>query len=708
VDIKIEGGRPIVFRPAAPATVYKSGGAPTAKIHIRSVGGPVRITVLDHRLRPVDAPMIGEFLKEDAAPGLYLMQYDAGLTSREASIKLEAGEEYKDLQVCVPFPSAAPIPGASGYREAQARAASHLSRSPDPTVALGGGGRLMLFVRHPDPGGAAASLAALALLNQHLQPLVLSLPAHQADGLQGWAGWCADADPGCYVLRWPAQGDAGSTVDQALWVAAGWSTILFLTSGDDGRAPHLADMTIHFAPTDGGFRVDDPKAVDVHLAMELALGGWRTDKPLVDAAALEPLLTGKFSNPMLGIVAAHVLLQEAKPDHNLLTRILAALEAPERIPGCPDVRALRAIMRQRFGLADAVPLLDYPPMFKASFKGAIADDWSRRDVISAGSLAGRVAPCLVPLSPWTTWLTLRYAEATDAPPDDQDATADFLGAWLNGALPRVPVAARVRAFDGGLAPRELWRQFAAWPDPTTRKLAAQLREMVRFAAQTDGLGALRRMNLAGVARALNLPQASVAAAVMRLAEHLLSRPGGSKETAETGAKPGAAWPPTNGLRFIRGEAFGRLLLEVAEQLVRRYPNRDFTDGVAQVFAWFDGKLKQNRRFINGRRFPNEGAFRAYLRQAVWNAARAAERGRRKGRVVRAMAADENLVSTAPGPQQMAMLRESVTALSEPYKSVLEQIFYEESDLAHVAELLGRTRRQAEQLYDEAIDRLSWK
>jgi len=709
------------------------------RVHVKSVGGPLRIALLDHRFRPVGLPAVGEFDRQ-APPGLYLLQYDTGWVSRQVPIDLEPGGKFTDLEVRVPFPSAAPLPGTSGFRAAQAAAAAQLSHSPDATTSLGAGGRLMLYVRNPKEGAPAPSLAALTLLDGRLRPLAESVPAHRSSEPDGWAGWCADANPGCYVLRWPAQGTSTPAVGQPLWVSAGWSTILFLTSSDDGRVPHLQDMTVHLAEIQGGFRPEDPGAVDVHLAMELALAGWRTGKSLVDLESLDRLLQGKFANPMLGIVAAHVLLQEVEPNRGLLTRVLAALEAPGLVAGHPDVRALRAIVRRRFKLAAPVPLLDWPPMFKASFKEAIASDWGVHDVISPGSLADRAAPCLVPLSPWTTWVwtpadlsdcnpsrdedsdtisygeaPLSFGEACNPPRDeDSDTTADFLGAWLARVLPKLSLAERVVqvfGFDWGAAPpRELWRRFAASADPTVQKLAGQLREMYRFAMQSGGTDALNTMGLAGVAQALNLPQASVATAAIQLAQSLLSLRDPEGGPLVEGAKKGepAAWPPPNGARFIRGEGFGRLLLQVVEELARKYPTRDFTDGAAQVFAWFDGKLKQNRRFINGRRFPTESAFRAYLRQSVWNAARMAERRRRKGQVLRALPADRKLVSSGANPQQMAALRESVETLEEPYKSVLEQFFFEGSDIDRIAAFFGKTRGQVVELYEEAIDRLSLK
>ena len=94
-------------------------------------------------------------------------------------------------------------------------------------------------------------------------------------------------------------------------------------------------------------------------------------------------------------------------------------------------------------------------------------------------------------------------------------------------------------------------------------------------------------------------------------------------------QPDEAWPPADGRAYIRSEHFAHLLVDLAGSLAARYSGMDFTDAVAQVFAWFDGKLAEDPRFINRRRFRTEGALRAYLRQALWNAARLAERRRKR-------------------------------------------------------------------------------
>jgi RNA polymerase sigma factor (sigma-70 family) len=166
------------------------------------------------------------------------------------------------------------------------------------------------------------------------------------------------------------------------------------------------------------------------------------------------------------------------------------------------------------------------------------------------------------------------------------------------------------------------------------------------------------------------------------------------------------WPPENGREFVRGEVFGAILVELTRHFADRYPDMDFTDAVAQVFVWFDGKLSKNRRFINSRRFPTLGAFRAYLRQAIWNAARVTMRSRRRRQEVEAPSLDRPIVSTEMGAEERVQLLEMVEGLPEPHKTVFHKFFFDEEELRWIASVLNLTQRQVETLYEEAVDMLA--
>lgn len=166
-----------------------------------------------------------------------------------------------------------------------------------------------------------------------------------------------------------------------------------------------------------------------------------------------------------------------------------------------------------------------------------------------------------------------------------------------------------------------------------------------------------------------------------------------------------SWPPDKGGEFIRSETFAQLLVELSYQYTDRYPSMDFSDAVSQVFAWFDGKLAKNRRFINSRRFPTFGAFKSYLRQSLWNAAILAQRKRQRRGEIEALSIDPNALAKMDSQMELDILLDLVKDLPEPHKTVLERIFFDEGDPNNIACALDMSIDDLFRYYEEAIDML---
>ena len=149
-----------------------------------------------------------------------------------------------------------------------------------------------------------------------------------------------------------------------------------------------------------------------------------------------------------------------------------------------------------------------------------------------------------------------------------------------------------------------------------------------------------------------------------------------------------------------------MLVDLVSKLAKRYPKMDFTDAVANVFTWFDRKLSNNRRFINSRRFPTYSAFKAYLRQAVWNAALLTERERRRYKHITALAEEQAIVVHEISIEERTILLEMVEKLSEPHKTIFHQYFFDEEDLPMLASTYDLHEAQVYQLYVEAVDMLA--
>ena len=170
------------------------------------------------------------------------------------------------------------------------------------------------------------------------------------------------------------------------------------------------------------------------------------------------------------------------------------------------------------------------------------------------------------------------------------------------------------------------------------------------------------------------------------------------------AGPSASdWPPRDGRSFIESPSFGNLLVKITNELASTYPQMDFTDAIAHVFTWFDRKLKSNRRFVNARRFRTHGAFVAYVRQALWNAGRMAERQRQRFEPIEALPANRPITTWGTNPEDLVVLMEAVESLPEPQKTVFQRLFIEEEAETVVAQALGCSQRRICMLYEEAVD-----
>jgi hypothetical protein len=131
------------------------------------------------------------------------------------------------------------------------------------------------------------------------------------------------------------------------------------------------------------------------------------------------------------------------------------------------------------------------------------------------------------------------------------------------------------------------------------------------------------------------------------------------------------WPPARADEYFRGEAFGRLMLEVVQFLTKRYSRIDFTDAVATAFVWFARRGEQDSGFLRSGKFPNPNAFRAYVRQSLWNAARAAARNRLARQKLQSPVQGTELVSPDLSPLWLAAFHECRDRLPDPFRRVFD-------------------------------------
>lgn len=474
-----------------------------AEVNVVSKNGPIRIELFDHNFKR-RAIGFGE-LHQRVQEGLYTLRYTAGTAQREERISVDPGETLSTTWVDLPFQSSAPIRGSSTTHEFHHYPASNLSRQPNKK--LGTDGCMMIFVRTIDGNGRApVSLDSLSLLDSQLRRILNLNDRPAQNPAEGWAGQCIQLNPGGYALQWKAaeseskksEADGALPINQSLWVAKGWVTIVFLGYNSTRGQLERQRASIHMVRQDMGFNDYEPQ---INQALELSLGGLRSGNLIVPDDLLNLLLNGKFQNPMLGIVGAHAMLQRYEKNWSLFDIVLDNLE--KLIPGDPDVIALKLLGRHlRNDMSRAnIQSLCWPPMLYTGYRALIAHDWIENDIIKDGSIAEISAAGLLPESPWTCWLA-------------KETSSDV----FVGAMPRTTTQIRsIQSLLHGIAKKlDLPDSFDFPQRPVLLDMAVQ--RVIRYISDLKNMGEmveLEKLSLHDFSQ-IGLPVASVKKAIRTL------------------------------------------------------------------------------------------------------------------------------------------------------------------------------------------------
>jgi len=210
-----------------------------------------------------------------------------------------------------------------------------------------------------------------------------------------------ELDPGTYRLR--VDGQSAGEYEMFITLCKGWQTQVFQTI-EQFPSPNgpvysaaLHSASILMARMGRGF---DPSRPDLRLT-ELAKQALARGQNVVDMEAIHPMLTHEYGNPLLGLYAAHLILQQRTPRSRpgkLLYQILDYLESADGIPGHPDIQALRIAIAPK---AEQQRMrIEVPPMIRAGWDYVIEATRLRDDVVPRGSLAANAAPNIIASQPW--------------------------------------------------------------------------------------------------------------------------------------------------------------------------------------------------------------------------------------------------------------------------------------------------------------------
>ncbi|MBI3271423.1 MAG: hypothetical protein HYZ53_20705 [Planctomycetes bacterium] len=432
-------------------------------------------------------------------PGLYAVRVKTGTVSREHYVALKPGEEsivgesgsvraerfeggvkltYERMTIV----SAAPLEATDGWDASQAEAARRESRSIH--VRRGKGAGVFVFIRHravPHAGtGAEAGLLPrlrAVLYDSDGKEIADTRRDGATDAGPGeprtacsWSACSTIVDPGWYRLVLRQGSEAG--LNRTVVACAGWQTQVFLRepglpvpgeAGDTGRG---TESTVLMAPQAQGF---DPGSKDLRLS-EMARLALAHRRGRVAGRLLEELVRSKFRDPMLGVLAGHLLLLGGGADLALLKEIVLNLR---RLVGWhPDVEALALRTAPAAGLAAASPFL-LPPMLLRSWLAVLGAAAGRPELVPSGSYSDLVSDRLFGDGLWLEWWPLTGIEgAGSAPTRAAGLTAADLR-WTGG--PRFHPSERSVFQIGAL-------------NPTEAALLDQLRAL-RSAAGKTGRGA---------------------------------------------------------------------------------------------------------------------------------------------------------------------------------------------------------------------------
>jgi hypothetical protein len=375
----------------------------SAGLNLSSPNPSLQLSLIDSTFAEV-ATGTGGLVRDGLAPGIYELRISAGAATDTRLLRLGPGETLQE-RVEVAFGAAAPLPGTTTWDEDHERAATRGSEHLVETGRSGEGG-LLVMARGTGRGSDPAP-PGFEVTPGSIERSAGDKRSWRDEG-PDWRLRAAPAAPGGYGLSSLRE---EILVEQSVWVAAGWQTLVFLPYGS--RGPEAGRASVVMFPIEEAWRPAVTEATS--RAAELALSGLRERRSVLPSDLLDLLLDEKFREPMLGLLGAHSLLLEPKIDFERFDLVLGNLE--RLVPGLPDVAGLRVLGEEArpYPLRRSAPSsaisalkLDWPPMLVAAYTALIRLD-ARCDggVIVEGSRAQTAAGQLTGDGVWTGWTSQR-------------------------------------------------------------------------------------------------------------------------------------------------------------------------------------------------------------------------------------------------------------------------------------------------------------
>ena len=358
----------------------------------------------------------------DLNPGLYKVKFKAGSQIEEQFVTLAPGKE-KVWVHATESSQATSLPlMKESLLESFEKTKPYVTQAEEQSrkthLEIGTGSQLFVFV-HDDIERQIDVARGLSLHDQKGRTIALISKQGAKNREEKWAACNVSLEPGQYRLR--LQTKVIGRLEQTISTSDGWQTQIFLGSrsymrstGRDtanryARRADLPNASVLMTRLGKGF---DSRRDDLRW-MESARLGLLNKRPVANTEEMRPLLSGKFQNPILGILGAHLLLMEPEPQLPLLHEVienLFGLLGPQ-----PDVQTLRLYLHHLGGKpCDPMSVFNMPPMLLSSWYLLLKLSADYPRLIPSGSLAGRIATRLWGDGVWLAWLLQEKDEDYDA------------------------------------------------------------------------------------------------------------------------------------------------------------------------------------------------------------------------------------------------------------------------------------------------------
>jgi hypothetical protein len=464
---------------SAPVTLRVQADNPAAEVFL-----------LDPNLQLV-ARGVGSLVTRQI-PGVYKIRVRLGRESTTQLILLSA--DTTEVVKAPEFASPAPLRTTALTHTSHVEAAE--THSAQPTVVLGEGSSIFVFARYFTPPAQRARAqhhpGRDLTLRDAAGALLVNLGEASVTGgsPDAWAACHVQLAPGAYVLECQT---AQGPLAHSIIASPGWQTQVFLIrpqsqAVDGGESAAGAVLTGVFDMgtvfmSKGPFR---STATDLRLT-ELARIALADERPIL-GGQLRDLLMEKLTNPMQGILGAHLMLvarDRAPAAQRPANSTRAAVPEPEQpfdqhlfdmvvgnlrsLVGTshPDVEALSLQCANPADRTDRA--FTVPPMLRRSWSLIVEASNDRPEIMDPG-LWERVMTRTM-TAPFLSWLVVSESDRAELEESMREAVESRQR--IRGDEPRSP-AASLDVPSGGLAPESGASRSGRTVDDFRRRLSRDL------------------------------------------------------------------------------------------------------------------------------------------------------------------------------------------------------------------------------------------